>query len=241
MGTYGSFGYKIGKKIRLMQVDSDADLLWQICVREIYVLIKHYGSVNTLKEQFDNLKDAKGKPKKDMSKIYSGFNIENEEWSHILQFCQHSFINVLDSGYFLNNGIKHGLVFILDFNTNEVVFNAHNWNPQTKKYDNVIEREKATIDEIMEFEDMPTKSMTEILTEMKDRFSQFQDKLNKIQIEKDRIQGIINKAKELGSDHNILERAKKLMDDMDMEKRKLELQYRFFYNRLDALNLIDHS
>ncbi len=88
---------------------------------------------------------------------------------------------------------------------------------------------------------MPTKSMTEILMEMKDRFSQFQDKLNKIQIEKDRIQGIINKAKELGSDHNILERAKKLMDDMDMEKRKLELQYRFFYYRLDALNLIDHS
>ena len=241
MGTYGSFGYKIGKKIRLMQVDSDADLLWQICVREIYVLIKNYGSVSALKEQFDNLKDAKGKPKKDMSKIYSNFNIENEEWSHILRFCQHSFINVLDSGYFLNNGIKHGLVFILDFNTNEVIFNAHNWNPQTKKYDNIIEYNKVTIDEIMEFEDMPTKSMTEILTEMKDRFSLFQDKLNKIQIEKDRIQGIINKAKELGSDRNILERAKKLMDDMDMEKRKLELQYRFFYHRLDALNLIDHS
>ena len=241
MGTYGSFGYKIGKKIRLMQVDSDADLLWQICVREIFVLIKHYGSVSALKEQFDNLKDAKGKPKKDMSKIYSNFNIENEEWSHILRFCQHSFINVLDSGYFLNNGIKYGLVFILDFNTNEVIFNAHNWNPQTKKYDNIIEYNKVTIDEIMEFEDMPTKSMTEILTEMKDRFSLFQDKLNKIQIEKDRIQGIINKAKELGSDRNILERAKKLMDDMDMEKRKLELQYRFFYHRLDALNLIDHS
>jgi len=241
MGTYGSFGYKIGKKIRLMQVDSDADLLWQICVREIYVLIKHYGSISTLKEQFNNLKDTKGKPKKDMSKIYSGFNIENEDWSNILRFCQHSFINVLDSGYFLNNGIKHGLVFILDFNTNEVIFNAYNWNPQTKKYDNIVEYNKVTIDEIMQFEDMPTKSMTEILIEMKDRFSLFQDKLNKIQIEKDRIQGIINKAKELGSDHNILERAKKLMDDMDMEKRKLELQYRFFYHRLDALNLIDHS
>lgn len=241
MGTYGSFGYKIGKKTRLMQVDSDADLLWQICVREIYVLIKHYGSVSALKEQFNNLKDAKGKPKKEISKIYSSFNIGNEEWSNILRFCQHSFINILDSGYFLNNGIKHGLVFILDFNTNEVIFNAHNWDPQTKKYDNIIEYNKVTIDEIMEFEDMPTKSMAEILTEMKDRFSLFQDKLNKIQIEKDRIQGIINKAKELGSDHNILERAKKLMDDMDMEKRKLELQYRFFYNRLDALNLIDHS
>lgn len=241
MGTYGSFGYKIGKKIRLMQVDSDADLLWQICVREIYVLIKHYGSVISLKEKFDNLKDAKGKPKKDISRVYSGFNIDNEEWSNILRFCQHSFINVLDSGYFLNNGIKHGLVFILDFNTNEVILNAHNWNPQTKKYDNIVEYNKVTIDEIMEFEDMPTKSMTEILIEMKDKFSQFQDKINKIQIEKDRIQGIIDKAKELGNDHNILERAKKLMDDMNMEKRKLELQYRYFYNRLDALNLIDHS
>ena len=45
MGTKGSFGYKIGKKIRLMRVNYDADLLWQILVREIYVLIKHYKTI----------------------------------------------------------------------------------------------------------------------------------------------------------------------------------------------------
>ena len=34
MGTQGSFGYKIGRKVRLMHVQFDADLLWQVLVRE---------------------------------------------------------------------------------------------------------------------------------------------------------------------------------------------------------------
>ena len=42
MVTKGAFGYIIGKKKRLMTVNDDADLLWKILVREIYVLMKHY-------------------------------------------------------------------------------------------------------------------------------------------------------------------------------------------------------
>ena len=63
MGTQGSFGYKIGRKIRLMHVQYDADLLWQTCVREIFILMKHYGSIETLREAFENLQEAKNKPK----------------------------------------------------------------------------------------------------------------------------------------------------------------------------------
>jgi hypothetical protein len=244
MVTHGSFGFKIGKKTRLMSVHYDSDLLWQTCVREIYILMKHYGSIEAIKEAFTNLKDAKGTPKKESIKkcqVYTDLKLANEDWSNILRHCQHSFINILDSGYFLNDGDKQGLVFIFDFNTNEAIFNGYNWNPQTKKYDNIVTHKKATVDEIMEFEDMPTKSLTEIMTEMNNRFAQFNSNLEKIYEEKNRIQGLINKAKELGSDHNILERAKKLMDDMDMEKTKLCVQYRIFYYRMDALNLIDHT
>ena len=63
MGTQGSFGYKIGRKIRLMHVQFDADLLWRICVREIYVLMKYYGSIESLRIAFVNLLEAKNKPK----------------------------------------------------------------------------------------------------------------------------------------------------------------------------------
>lgn len=247
MGTQGSFGFKIGKKLRLMHVQYDANILWQTCVREIYVLLKHYGSIESLREAFSNLKDAKGKPKKDViekCKIYTDLTVSNQttdDWYCLLRHCQHSFINILDSGYFLNDGNREGLVFVLDFNTNSVYLNAHNWSPITKKYDMIVALENATIDELMQFEDMPTKSMEEILAEMRNKYNEYTLNLNKITEEKNRIQIIINKAKELGSDHNILERSKKLMDDMEWEERKLEKKYRIFYNRMDALNLIDHS
>ena len=53
MGTSGTFGYIIGKKKRMMYVHCDADLLWQILVREIYVLMKHYGSKEALQTAFE--------------------------------------------------------------------------------------------------------------------------------------------------------------------------------------------
>jgi hypothetical protein len=77
--------------------------------------------------------------------------------------CQHSFINILDSGYFLNNGKKIGLIFLLDFNTNTVRYYSKGYDDTEEEY------EKATIDEIMEFDDMPTKSYTEIVTETRER------------------------------------------------------------------------
>ena len=124
MGTKGSFGYKIGKKLRLMSVQYDADLLWQILVREIFVLMKHYGNIELLREAFVNLKDAKGKPSKETiekCKVFSDLKVSNEtmnetinDWCCLLRHCQHSFINILDSGYFLNDGNEYlGLILSL--------------------------------------------------------------------------------------------------------------------------------
>ena len=163
MGTQGSFGYKIGRKIRLMHVQFDADMLWQILVREIYVLMKHYGSIESLREVFINLLEAKNKPKPEAiekCKIFSDLEVINKlkkdtsDWYCLTRHCQHSFINILESGYFLNNGSGSDLVFILDFNTNSVRFYEVDYEKKTTEY------EKATIDEIMEFEDMPSKTYT---------------------------------------------------------------------------------
>ena len=69
MGTQGVFGYIIGRKKRIIHVQYDADLLWQILVREIYVLMKHYGSKEALQTAFENIKQAKNSPTPD--------NVEN--------------------------------------------------------------------------------------------------------------------------------------------------------------------
>jgi len=241
MGTRGSFGYKIGRKVRLMQVDYDADLLWQILVREIYVLMKHYGSIETLRERFEQLIDAKNKPSKDAIEKCEMFTSvkataqSKTDWNCLTRYCQHSFINILESGYFLNNGSHDGLIFLLDFNTNSVKFYTKNLDKKEMEY------EKATIEEIMEFDDMPTKSYTEIITKTIERFKIYNEKLEKINTEIEKINNIIKKARELGGDQNILSKAKELLNDMEWEKKKLELDYRFFYHRLNALNLIDHN
>jgi hypothetical protein len=97
------------------------------------------------------------------------------------------------------------------------------------------------MDEIMEFEDMPTKSYIEIVSEMNTRYKNYYEQVEKVNIEIENINKIIKRAKELGGDQNILDKARMLLDEMDTEKMKLETSYRFFYHRLDALNLIDHS
>lgn len=241
MGTQGSFGYKIGRKIRLMHVQFDADLLWQILVREIYVLMKHYGSIETLREAFTNLLEAKNNPKPEAiekCKMFTDLEVSNKntgDWYCLTRRCQHSFINILESGYFLNNGQKSGLVFILDFNTNSVRFYGVDYEKKKTEY------EKATIDEIMNFEDMPSKPYTQIVTEMSEMFENYDKKLKEVKLEIEKINNIIKKTKELGNDQNVLSKAKQLLDDREWKKRVLNMDYRFFYNRLLALDLIEHE
>ena len=100
MITKGAFGYVIGKKKRLMCVNDDADLLWQILIREIYVLIKHYKTVDELQKAFEKIVVAKNKPNSvsiEQCKCFSDENEskDNDNWSTLLRYCQSSFINIL--------------------------------------------------------------------------------------------------------------------------------------------------
>ena len=241
MGTQGSFGYKIGRKVRLMHVQYDADMLWQTCVREIFVLMKHYGSIDLLREAFENLQEAKNKPKPEAiekCKPYTDLTVSyqnTEDWYCLTRNCQHSYINILDSGYFLNNGEKLGLIFLLDFNTNSVRYYGVNWEKKEEEY------EKATIDEIMEFDDMPTKSYTEIITDTRERAEKYFEKLKKVDEELEKLKNLTQKAKEIGATLDIIQKSKELLWDMENQRNKLESDYRYFYHRLDSLNLINHD
>ena len=241
MVTKGAFGYIIGKKKRLMIINDDADLLWQILVREIYLLMNHYKTKEELQLAFEKIEVVKNKSKPkptqiEKCKCFTDFERnELEEWDCLLRYCQSSFINILESGYILNEkNDANGHVFVLDFNKGEVNYYYEDYEGKKNKIDN------ATIEEIMTFDDMPTKSYTEIVDEMNDKFIVYFDSITKVRVELDKLNKLLLETKRQGA-ANIEDKVNKLIYDITMEERKLHINRRVFYNRLKALDLIEES
>jgi len=233
--TQGFFGYTIGKKKYIMRVQQDADLLWQILVREIYVLIRHYKTTEELEKAFYKIKTTKSNPKQtdiEKCKIFADFTLPLNDWISLLRYSQISYINLLESGYILNEKNDIGEIFMLDFNKGSVKHYRKDIEGKIKEIDS------ATIEEIMEFDDMPIKSYTEIVSEMQEKFKEYYK--NYIRIDEE-----INKLLKLKADArrqgavNIELKVNNLLDDMNNEKMKLNLSRRVFYNRLKALDLIE--
>lgn len=240
MTTIGTFGYVIGRKKRIMNVQNDAELLWQILVREIYILMKHFGSKELLQEAFEKIKVVKSEPKEaDIEKCKMFTNLEkisNEyDWPKLLHYCQGSFINLLEAGFILKQDIDEiGFTFILDFNKGHVKF-------YNKKLDGKIEDlNNASIEQILDFEEMPTISYEKIMNNVKEKFVDYYDKYNKIKTELERLIILKNNARDQGA-ANIEEKVDKLIDDMNWELKVLNLGRRVFYNRLNDLDLIDQE
>jgi hypothetical protein len=241
MVTKGAFGYIIGKKKRIMLVNDDADLLWQILVREIYVLMKHYKTKEDLQKAFEAIVVAKNKPnfgQTQQCKCFTDFENSDDDdwnWSALLRYCQSSFINILESGHILNE--KHGLyghIFLLDFNKGEVSFFYKDCDDKDKEIDS------AKIEEIMDFEDMPSKSYTEIVAEMRERFAVFYENITKVRTEIEKLNKLLAESKRQGA-ANIEEKVDKLLYEMKIEERKLNSGRRVFYNRLKVLDLIEEE
>lgn len=240
MGTQGVFGYIIGKKRRITHVENDADLLWQILVREIYVLMKHFGSKESLKEAFKKIKPVKGKPKPsdiEKCKVFTdleGSNNSLEEWSCILKWSQISYINMLETGYIINQKEEYGRIFILDLNKFSVSYydNKHISNPNNL--------DTATIDEIMEFDDMPKMSYIEIVDEMNDRFNSWNKSYVNVNEELDKLNKLKEEVKSQGAS-NIEDKVDKLIYDKKFERIRINMSRRFFYYRLKALDLIEST
>lgn len=239
MKTPGLFGYKIGKKTRLMRVDDDADLLWQILVRELYVLMKHYGSIENLKVGFENIKEAKKHLKPDQFEKVKMFTNHESESKNALFYCQSSYINLLEAGYILtesepidnthNTYTHNAYTFILDFNKNTVNL----YKDQNKK-----EVSTASLEEIMEFDEMPQKTYTEIICEMRAEFTSYYADLIELRASKEKILKIIENCKRECS-VNIEDKAQAMLQENILNEEKLHASRRVFYRRLKALDLIE--
>lgn len=122
MATKGVFGYKIKDVDYLMHVQFDGYMLRDMCIREIYILLKDYKTVEALRNAFENLIVIH-----DENYVISNYVDTyvsygcSSDWYVMLRRCQHSYINVLESGYFLNNANNdYNYKFILDFDSETV-------------------------------------------------------------------------------------------------------------------------
>jgi vacuolar-type H+-ATPase subunit I/STV1 len=235
--TQGFFGYIIGKKKRIMRVQQDADLLWQILVREIYVLMCHYKTKEELEKAFEKVKTIKSKPKQsdiEKCKIFADFTLTFplNDWISLLRYSQLSYINLLESGYILNETNDIGEIFILDLNKGSVRHYRKDIEGKIKEIYSV------TIEEIMKFDDMPIKSYTEIVSEMREEFKEYYKSYTRIEEEINKLLKLRTDARHQGA-VNIELKVNNLLDDMNNEKMKLNISRRVFYNRLKALDLIE--
>ena len=236
MSIVGTFGYITGKKKYMMRVSNHGDLLWQILVREIYVMVKHYGSIEAVESAFKSVKSVKvAKPPSatdvENCKMFNDFqSLPPDSWANLLHHCQSSFINILVSGYILSEKEEQGLVFMLDLNKKIVKY----YDRQDNKPCIVT----ASIEEIMEYDDMPKKSFTDITNEMRERFNIWYEKYIKINEELQKLYDLKSKT-QMQCARNIEEKVDRLIYDMDNEKNKLLENQRVFYNRLKMLDLIE--
>lgn len=232
----GTIGYIIGKKKRMMEVKNDGNLLWQILVREIYILMKHYKTIENVKNEFNKIKIAKDETpsQKIIDKCRITTNLEEEEknkWSIILHNCQYSYINMLKTGYIVNKKEEDGYIFLLDFNKNAVFFSYKELDGTQRSLNS------ATIKDIMEFEDMPTNSLQYIYEKQKTDFDIFYEQFDKLNEEIN----ILNTFKEKQDDENIINKLNKLLSEKEWEKKQLNLNRRPFFHHLKLIHLIDES
>jgi len=227
----GIFGYIIGRKKRFMYVENDANLLWRILVREIYVIMKHFVKKEIFLEAFKKIKVIK-----DIKLLKSSviekckiFTDQQEEHNYF-KYCQSSFINLLEAGHILltnDDDFKQGFCFILDLNK---------WEAQFYKDSLLIKC--ASIEEIMEFEEMPAKSYKEIVLEMRDKFNSYSNNVNETELELKKLYKLKDDAHNQCA-LNIEEKLDKIIDDTKWKLKELHMNRRVFYNRLIALDLIE--
>ena len=87
---------------------------------------------------------------------------------------------------------------------------------------------------------MPTKTYTEIVSEMNERFTIWYDKYSKVNEELNKLYRLKKEAKRQGA-ANIEDKVEKLIYDMEFQKRELNRNRRVFYHRLKALDLIEED
>lgn len=107
MGTQGLYGYILNGIYYLMYVHYDGDMMMSVMKREVYVILKHFDSIELVKKEFANIKwrtNGLNPTKKEIELLKPWTNLEfknRKTWNCLLHNCQKSLIHTLESGYIL--------------------------------------------------------------------------------------------------------------------------------------------
>lgn len=144
MGTQCVIGYIIGKSKKIMHNQYDSDMLWSKLMKQLYIIFNCYESYDHIKDRFEKLKNCNNCPTqedKDNLELFTTLDVSEQslnDWYCLTHKCQGSFINILKSGYMLNNGdADDGFIFILDFNKCEEFLSINDDNIETQSFDEI--------------------------------------------------------------------------------------------------------
>jgi len=109
MGTTGLYGFILNGFYYLMYVHYDGDMSMSVMKREVYTILKHYGSIENVKKEFREIKwrtCGLNPTKKEIELLepWTDLQIENKttkSWYCLLHHCQKSLIYTLEAGYIL--------------------------------------------------------------------------------------------------------------------------------------------
>lgn len=257
MGTQGLFGYILGKKTRTMHVQYDADMLWDILIREIYVIMKHFGTIEKVRDAFGKIQSAKNNPSSlqiEKCKYFTDLNVSTHsttDWYCLLRGCQSSFINILECGYILNQTYMSGYIFIWNLNTNTVEYTFHSNN---KEKDINMIKSVSVPNNIMVSEDVPILTYNEIVDNLKNKYDNdnkekyaLNDKIKELENDISKIKAFLTvkfstDISAIAKSVNILLELKE--HDLQISQFNLQnksLSSKSFSNRLNDLGMIKNS
>lgn len=103
MGTRCLYGFILNGIYYLMYVHYDGDMLGSVMKREAYVILKHFGSIENVKNEFCEIKwrtSGLNPTKKEIELLEPWTNLEvenrtNKSWYCLLHHCQKSLIHTL--------------------------------------------------------------------------------------------------------------------------------------------------
>lgn len=138
MGTHGLYGYILNGIYYLMYVHYDGDMLMSVMKREAYVLLKHYGTIASVKNALTQVKWIYGdlvptKAVMEHLKPWTNLSVDfqsTKSWYCLLYHCQKSLIHTLNAGFGLTYNKKapsdqrpnYGLMCWWNLDTNMVEF-----------------------------------------------------------------------------------------------------------------------
>lgn len=264
MQNINLIGYKINDKIYAVHTRMyNIDNLWNVCLREVHLLINKYKTFDNLKNAFENIIQVEYFPNaEDIKKNEIFLNVvrdnnDNIDWVNLTKYCQCSFINILESGNIFNvYDSANNLIILLDFDTNQLIqyspnilyneFESYsNWYIKINYIDQKVPKNTIVFQmsflDIKKLQNMPVDSVDVLIAHMQTDYNQYKSKIQYLDDQITQVNNAIIKSSELYGHSFINDQLNNMSNNLILKKKEISQKYDIsvYSNRLELL-LIDN-